>query len=42
MNSSKPKKKAEHEGKSKNGGQEEGYYCIYCGDFVKTGQYHHH
>ena len=22
--------------------EEEGYYCIYCGDFVKKGQYHHH
>ena len=22
--------------------KEEGHYCIYCGYFVKAGEYHHH
>jgi hypothetical protein len=22
--------------------EEEGYYCIYCSDYVEPGQYHHH
>jgi len=22
--------------------KEEGYYCIYCGYYVKPGEYHHH
>ena len=42
MATKKTEKEESTENEKEKKTEEEGYYCIYCGDYVEPGQLHHH